>query len=113
MEEGTASRLRYVMVKLSKARGVFPKAFLPSNVELLDPNCKDSGAFGDIYQGAIDGKLVALKCMRLTRSDIEDEDKFSALKKESHMSSMVGHSIVTYYSSGLLARGHHLESTVS
>ncbi|KAJ3474066.1 hypothetical protein NLI96_g12668 [Meripilus lineatus] len=89
VEEGTASRLRYVMVKLSKARGVFPKAFLPSNVELLDPNCKDSGAFGDIYQGAIDGKLVALKCMRLTRSDIEDEDKFSALKKESHMSSML------------------------
>lgn len=89
------------MVKLSQTSNLFPKALLLSDVQCNDRDPWSSDGFGDVFRGLKDGKIVALKCVRVYQN--EDPE----IKKESVNFYVLRFAILTY-TIEVLSRSHHL-----
>ncbi len=58
--------LRRLLNKLSKASGAIPPSIFLKNVSCSDRETLQIGGYADIFQGTCQGKLVALKRLRVS-----------------------------------------------
>ncbi|KAH7924272.1 kinase-like protein [Leucogyrophana mollusca] len=60
----TRSFLIKILVELSKRSGLYPQRLLLPNIDIRGDQV-DGGTFGDVWKGDLDGRLVAVKKMRV------------------------------------------------
>jgi hypothetical protein len=65
------SRHVKVLLKLSRASGLYPKCFVLTGVE-IEPHPIARGGYGDVYKGSLQGQTIAVKALRIYKtSDLE------------------------------------------
>ncbi|KAH7925359.1 kinase-like protein [Leucogyrophana mollusca] len=55
------------VVELSKASGLYPRSLVLRGVHVKGRGPVNGGSFGDIWEGEFDGRMIAIKLMRLDR----------------------------------------------
>ncbi|KZP04035.1 kinase-like protein [Athelia psychrophila] len=60
------------LVKLSASSGLFPTCLVLNDVT-LEPDPVASGAFGEVYKGALRGHLIAVKMLKMYRSSVVEK----------------------------------------
>ena len=69
-------KLIRLLLKVATHWGIFPNALILTDVQLLDDEFCDSGAFAIVYRGKYDGKRVALKKPRKRETMDDSENMF-------------------------------------